>query len=149
MIDHDEMARHGLEELSNRVSRHRLLAGAAKGIFAITTALAVGSIGLKTAWASVGCCCSAPTECNGCPGGCITNVFDSGHLCPSGFSLCTDTSCAYCSYSSGYWGCACGYNLYYCADCWKGSYTGCGGNGDASNGPCTCATRSCYSTGPN
>lgn len=150
MIDHDELTRRGLEQVSNRISRHRLLAGAAKGIFAAATALAVGGIGIKQAWATVGCCCSAPTNCYNCPTNCINNEFDARTLCPpSGWSLCTDhRACPYCDYSSGYWGCGCGVSLYYCADCWRGDPMFCSGNGHSSVGPCTCSVRSCTTQPP-
>ncbi len=144
----DNSIRQKLEQLSNTVSRHRFLEKAAKGILASAAALTVGGLGIQSASAMVGCCCSTESvACHAaCPGGCINQV--SNASCPSGYTLCKCSDCpgppccsgctGYCDYSSGYWGCVCGSDLYYCVDCWKGSCSS-----GATDHPCTCSARAC------
>jgi len=123
--DHDGLVRRSFEQLSNTTSRHRFLDKAAKGIFATMSALALGEIGVKAAFADTcqtpngnkgacSCCATHSTLCGGCPSsrGCPTTGYDRGQ-----YQVCTLGTCSYCWYSSGYWCCPCGTQTSYCTDC--------------------------------
>lgn len=133
MLTPDEFSRRGLERLSTKVSRYRLLEKAAKGAFAAAAAVAVGELGIRKVAAQVGCCSSQSRSCSQvCAGGCVSG--NPASICPSGWHLCTGYSgCSYCTYTSGYWGCSYGGPLYYCVDCYNGS---CGS-------ACTCTAIDC------
>ncbi len=120
MIDRNDIARKGFEQLSNSVSRHRFLERGAKIVLGTMGALAAG--GLTTQIASAGSICCGGTDCNGntvtgttCP----TGTGGPGG-CPGGYILCTTgAGCSYCYWNSGYWTCKNNSGtVFYCSDCY-------------------------------
>ncbi len=129
MAEHDERSRTGLEQISNGVSRHRFLNRAARGVFATVAALALGNLGVKTAfagcWGALNCCGCQAVPCSNCSG------LSGPQQCPTNWSLCTGsynapTCNSYCYYPNGYWSCP-GPNgaVSYCTDCRQGSGSSC------------------------
>lgn len=125
MDDHDGLLRKSFESLSNGVSRHRFLEKAAKGIFATMAALALGNVGIQTAfatWGSCNCCStfSSGYQCGGCPspGGpqqCPSTSYSYGSYTPCTYHNCPSNG--YCYYDNGWWSCPCGSKTSYCTDC--------------------------------